>query len=106
MRVIDEASAGHTVALAVGETVELRLKENPTTGYRWQMRQDGAPACRVVEDFAVPDDPAVPGRGGVHVWRIEGVRAGDGQVSLAAQRAWEAALPPTTSFAVDIRVAG
>jgi inhibitor of cysteine peptidase len=106
MRVIDEASAGQTVDLAVGQTIELRLKENPTTGYRWQLRQDGAPACRIVADFAVPDDAAVPGRGGLHVWRIEGVRAGDGRVSLAAQRAWEATPQSTASFSVDIRVAG
>ena len=87
----------------------MRLKENPTTGYRWQMQQDGAPACRIAADFTEPENAAVlvqPGRGGSHIWRIEGMQAGTCQIALVYMRQWEAAATPGSSFEMQIHVTG
>jgi inhibitor of cysteine peptidase len=109
MEAISEAHDGKTVDLGVGQVIELRLKENPTTGFRWEVRRDGAPACRITADFLEPaakDGLPVPGRGGTHVWRIEGVQVGVCDLSLAYARSWEAARPPATTFGVHIHVTG
>ena len=105
---IAEALIGQTVQVSVGQVAELRLKENPTTGYRWQVRRNGEPACRIREDFleAPPQTlPAQPGQGGTHVWRIEGVKVGICDLALDYVRAWESDQKPAQSFDVRIRVA-
>ena len=107
MLVIGEASAGQTVSLAVGQVIELRLKETPTTGFRWSFRQTGEPACRIKEDFVegVPSARPQPlGQGTTHVWRIEGVRAGVCDVALMYGRPWESDRPPARTFDVRIDV--
>lgn len=103
---IAEAFAGQTVALPVGQVVELRLQENPTTGFRWQFRQNGEPACRINEDFvetAASGHPP-PGQGATHVWRIEGVQVGTCDVALDYVRSWERGQPPARTFEVRISV--
>ena len=44
MQVIGEAADGTTIELRVGEAAELRLGENASTGFRWQVRQ----ACQAI----------------------------------------------------------
>ena len=39
--VLTESDRGRTVELAAGSLVTLRLRENPTTGYRWSMQSTG-----------------------------------------------------------------
>jgi inhibitor of cysteine peptidase len=107
MQAISESFDGKTVDLAVGQVIELRLKENPTTGFRWQLRHDGTPACRITEDFIEPattERAPVPGRGGTHVWRIEGVQAGTCDMALTYARNWEASRPPAMTFEVHVHV--
>ena len=109
MQAISENYDGKTVNVTVGEVIELRLKENPTTGFRWQIHRDGAPACRITQDFIEPPamvSPPVPGQGGTHVWRIESVQIGACDVALTYTRAWEANRPPAMSFGVHIQVLG
>ena len=36
---IAEALMGQTVQVSVGQVAELRLKENPTTGYRYRIER-------------------------------------------------------------------
>lgn len=98
---------GQTVDLSVGQLVELRLKENGSTGFLWQVRQDGAPNCRIKEDFAEPvavSVPAMPGRGSTHVWRIEGVRVGMCDLALIYGRPWETDKPPAQTFDVRLNI--
>ncbi len=109
MQAISESFNGKIVDLAVGHVIELRLKENPTTGFRWQVGRDGAPACRIVADFiepAIKDSPPAPGQGGTHVWRIEGIQAGTCEMMLAYARGWETDRPPATTFDINIHVTG
>ena len=109
MQAISESYNGKMVDLAVGHMIELRLKENPTAGFRWQVGRDGAPACRIVADFiepAIKDGPPMPGQGGTHVWRIEGVQAGTCEVMLAYARGWETDRAPAMTFDMNIHVTG
>ena len=47
---IDESQNGREIELVTGETIEIRLSENPTTGYRWELKFSGAPTCTLVAD--------------------------------------------------------
>jgi predicted secreted protein len=98
VRTLDARDDGATITLRAGETVELRLAENPTAGFRWRI--EGAPACRVAEDFFEPG-PERAGAGGTRVWRIAADH--ETELALAYARPWGG--PPAARFAVRIRVA-
>jgi inhibitor of cysteine peptidase len=103
--VIDEQFDHKTVQVALGEVVELRLAENPTTGFHWRMTQDGRPVCDV-KDTAYNAAGTRPGAGGAHSWRLTAAQPGRSQVELVYQRAWDAAAAAGRRFSVTIDVAG
>ena len=102
MRMIDESADGTTIGLGVGEAVELRLPENASTGFRWQLREGGAPACRTSEADRGAPAGAPPGQGGTHAWRIEGAQPGIGDLALDFGRPWESA--SVRRFRLRVRV--
>ena len=72
---LDESSNERDIELGVGEAFELRLPENPTTGFRWELVSNGGPACLLQGDHFEPGD-RTPGRGGMHVWQFRVAQAG------------------------------
>lgn len=103
MLAIDQSQAGQTIELPVGQVMELRLQENPTTGFKWSFAADGSPNCALVgNSFAHQAGP--PGQGGEHVWRIQGVRVGTCDLSLVYRRSFEANVPPAQSFEIHVKV--
>lgn len=74
--IYDEANNGQIVPLAKDSTVTIRLKENPTTGYSWQVNvTDG---LSIISDQYIPDKvPAgMVGSGGTHTWTLQPQGAG------------------------------
>lgn len=100
---VDEAFSGRTVEMTLGETIEVQLNENPTTGFRWQLTSDGSPACALVDDrFITPVGP--PGRGGQHIWRFRARHPDEAEIELRYLRHWESAKEATTIFRIRVRV--
>ena len=104
MLTLDEHADGRTVDLKVGQELEIRLAENPTTGFRWQLESRGEPAGELQEDAFEPPDER-QGRSAGHRWRFRAVRAGEGRIALASRRSWETGGSAARRFAVAIRVA-
>jgi|SRR5215469_18766939 len=99
---IDQNFNGQTVDLAAGQVMELRLKENPTTGYRWTFVTNGEPICVVVADqYQHPTGP--PGQGGEHRWQIKGATVGDCTIALQYGRSFEPNAP-MREFGVHVHV--
>jgi len=102
MVVVDQGQSGQTVNLPLGQVIELRLAENPTTGYRWAIVSDGAPACAVVGDrFVGASGP--PGQGGEHSWTIRGVQPGSCEIAIQYRRSLQPDAP-ARSFELHARV--
>jgi inhibitor of cysteine peptidase len=101
---IDESADGRTIDLPVGEEIEVRLPENPTTGYRWQVDSDGKPAVTLLDDQFDPPG-GTHGRAGSHGWRFEARQVGEGRIALASRRRWESGGQSGRTFAVSVRVA-
>jgi len=99
---VDQNFNGQTVDLPVGQVMELRLAENPTTGYRWTFVANGKPVCVVVADrYNRPSGR--PGQGGEHFWQIKGVTAGDCTIALQYGRSFEPNAP-AKDFGLHVRV--
>ncbi len=82
---LDENADGREVRLRVGEELDVVLAENRTTGYRWEVLDDGAPVCRVVRDSFQAGGPAL-GAPGRRTWGFHAARAGTATVALAYRR--------------------
>lgn len=87
---LTEKDNGKSVVAHVGDTIELSLPENPSTGFRWALEQDKTQHLEILDVSRQPAaDMAMPGRGNRHVWRFRILQAGDTQLALRLWRTWE-----------------
>ena len=85
---LDENHNGGSVDLVVGETFELSLAENPTTGYRWQVDPAPPPVLGVFSEKFESSGGAL-GAGGRRHWTFHAQGPGDGTLNLVYRRSWE-----------------
>jgi inhibitor of cysteine peptidase len=83
---------GQTVHARTGDSVTLRLPENPTTGYRWMVEAAGALA--LVDDHTDSAGSAC-GTPGMRVLAFRISSAGTHELRLSHRRAWD---PPGESL--------
>ena len=89
---LSEASSGSSLQLNVGDEVLVRLVENPTTGYRWQLSQSGRGELELVEDgfeHSHPGPPAAPGAAGMRRLRFIARKPGAVRLEAVEQRSWQ-----------------
>ena len=104
MITLDQSAAGQIVDDSVGQVIELRLPENPSTGFRWQFAADLGPACAVVGDTYTAAANR-PGASGEHTWTLQAAQPGVCELRLVYRRPFEN-VPPAQSFAATVQVRG
>jgi len=104
MMTLTEADADKTVEVAAGDTVEIQLPENVTTGYRWTLKTIDRSICNVVAEERHGPDKIIPGAPGTHVWQLKAARTGDCQIEITYARAWQSGTAPAQTFKVCLRV--
>ncbi len=79
------------IELHTGQSVTLSLPSDPTSGFRWIVRDAAAPVLKSLgpEVFSVPETPDVIGAPGQSTWRFQVVQAGDGRLRMDYRRPWE-----------------
>jgi inhibitor of cysteine peptidase len=88
---LSEQDDGRRVSVAVGDTVEVRLPENATTGYRWA--PEATDEARLQPLAQSGDYPATAqvGSGGYAVFRYRVRKAGEATLALTYRRSFETA---------------
>jgi inhibitor of cysteine peptidase len=104
MRLLSAADSGKEVPVAVGETIEIDLAENPTTGYRWRLDASPGAVIRHVSDSFQAGKK--PGEEGMHRWILRAANAGGGKILGQYRRRWAPDDPPTRTLSIRVRVAG
>jgi len=99
---IDARFNGERVRAQVGDEIRLTLSETPTTGFRWKLMADGAPACVLVGDAV--EASAAPGGPAVRDWRFRAANPGLAHIELVLVRSWEGPSSASRTFVVDIAV--
>ena len=100
---LTERDDGRTVEATVGDTIELRLPENATTGYRWAFDGLDEHVVRADEGELV-DKPAKIGSGGDVRWRLTLLTAATTEVRLKLWRRWEGDRSVQKRFAVRLAI--
>jgi inhibitor of cysteine peptidase len=102
----DQTNDGQTYDVPVDAGIRLKLPENPTTGYSWQLSV--TQGLVIVNESYQPDDPTgkLIGSGGTHLWIMRAVQPGMQTVSGVYSRPWESAAGNQTSFTLNLLVGG
>jgi len=99
---LDEHSNEGSVAAKKLDQIELSLAENPTTGYRWNLKAAGEPVCKL-ENTSFDPPAAGVGRGGTRRWLFNVVESGVATIELAYERSFEREKDPAKTFQVTVR---
>lgn len=71
------------ILVTAGESFELILPSNPSTGYRWDLIAElDVNIVELVGQNYVAQQPVIPGSGGVEVWTFRAVNAGGTTIEL------------------------
>jgi inhibitor of cysteine peptidase len=85
---LGKADSGAQVTIRVGDTVNIRLPENPTTGHRWHAEIDPAALRQVSDSYEGATSPR--GAPGMRVLTLQALRPGQTLLRLVNRRSWEA----------------
>jgi inhibitor of cysteine peptidase len=105
---ISETDSGSTVVLRSGQTLQVVLVSNPTTGYRWQLTLPPDAPLRGDGDAHYEPDPhgaGIVGAGGHETWTFHAERAGNVALHCEYRRPFETGLPPgqVVDFQISVR---
>ena len=95
-----EATQGPPIDLPVGETHEIALDSNPTTGYGWQVEYNDWD-LELVEQRYEPESDVV-GAGGKEVFVFRGRTVSSGDVVFTYKRSWEDEILKTERYTIDV----
>lgn len=71
------------VTVKTGETFELVVPSNPSTGYHWDIIPElDETIVQFVEQGYITEQPVIPGSGGMDIWTFRAAGAGDTTVVL------------------------
>ena len=100
---ITDEDNGKDIDLPAGDTLVLRLKSNPSTGYSWAIKGDPSPLKLVKSSTEKNSQTSnVPGGPVTQEFRLTAVSAGMASLSLEYRRPWEHDVAPAKTFQVKV----
>jgi inhibitor of cysteine peptidase len=100
---VTRAEDGASVDARVGDTIVVRLSDNPTTGYRWEL-EPVAGDRMLLEDAGYEPSSRAIGSGGAATWTLHAAAAGTSTIRVKRWRPWEGDSSVLERFAVTVHV--
>jgi len=79
------------ISIEIGETFDISLESNPTTGYDWDVKECDYSVLELVNtDYVTAENqtPPLEGAGGLQNWTFRGLKDGETVLKLVYQRSW------------------
>ncbi len=97
---------GQTLNVRSGTKIQLRLNENPSTGYVWQWNGFDQNHLQLLDQqMLVPDNsPAMVGKPGLRVFTLLAQNPGDITIDLANFPMWKTQAEAADNFKVTIHI--
>jgi len=105
--VVKQTNDRTTVNAAVGQTIQIQLHGNPSTGYEWSIHHLNGTSAVTSGAVVYQQDPAPSGMvgvGGIYYATFKAGVPGKTTITMVYQRPWEAA--PIQTFRVTVNVVG
>ncbi len=101
-KVVSDADKGGVVHLKAGDTLEVRLRANPTTGFMWYIEKESTPLLKLIHQTQTDVTEPGVGRPVFQVFQFEPRRSGDGVLRLHYVRSWEPPSPGDEQFEIHV----
>jgi inhibitor of cysteine peptidase len=101
---LTDKDTGSTVVIKVGQTLEVALQGNPTTGYIWEAAPDSAALLSPQGELQFKPDNNLIGSGGIVTLRFTALQPGEASLKLIYHRPWETNVPPIKTFEIKLIV--
>ena len=101
---VNQKDSGSTVALSLGQELQVTLESNHTTGYQWAIDGDLPSQLEQVGEPEYTTESTALGAGGIEVWTFKAASAGEGTLSLKYWRSFEPTAPPPDTFDITVNV--
>lgn len=100
-----ESAHQHNVKMKAGDTLEIALEGNPTTGYVWERVEGDNVILSPQGDYKyIPAKPLLVGSGGKFVFTFQGVAKGKTKLRIIYHRTFEKNVAPSKLFEVTVIV--
>ena len=101
--ILTDEDNGKEIDLPAGDTLMLRLKSNPSTGYSWAIKGDPSP-LRLVKSSTKENAQTGHAVGApvTQEFRLTAVSAGMASLTLEYRRPWEYNVAPAKMFKVKV----
>jgi inhibitor of cysteine peptidase len=102
--VVTEEQNGAAVTIKTDAIITVKLQENPTTGYSWNLTT--TPGLQIINDTYKPTYTTgkMVGSGGTHIWDISAVATGEQKIKGVYMRSWEPTTGNETTFSMTVLV--
>ena len=94
------ADNGQTIFVSPGDLIELRLAENPTTGYLWTM-EDAAPFLSIQSVEFIRNTDGGIGSSGTRLFRLLVEQGGSREIHLKHGQPWTRIADKTFSLTIQ-----
>lgn len=104
----NENDANSTVEMKSGDTLEITLKANPTTGYQWVITSvDSSLLINTDTEYKTSQTSRkIVGSGGKSIFRFKAKKSGKTDLRLIYHQPFEKNIPPVKTFQLTVIVKG
>lgn len=93
------------ISVTAGETFDIKVVSNRTTGYMWVVGEisDGAQVVIVSSEYAAPES-GMMGASGIETWKFKAVSSGSVKLVWSYVKPWEQAGAPAKTITFNVTV--
>ncbi len=102
--VILDSDQGKTIEAHRGDSITIRLTENPTAGYHWEISGTNNHLVEFQSSDYLKPSKAVIGSGGTRIFRFKVLSNGTDKIQIRLRRSWESEDRAVKIFAVNILI--
>lgn len=100
---VEESNSGDTIHVLPGETIRVKLRSNPSTGFSWELGPIEDGVFEVESKFeADPHREYEAGYGGCEIWKFKAEQSCETEISLIYARPWEDDKPAAKTFKLHV----
>lgn len=101
---ITKIQSGSIVDASIGDLIIIRLDENLTTGYAWELEKNVSPVLDLIDTTYSEEPGELVGRGGTRTFRFRTNLSGSERVQLKLRRSWEPKEKSIDDFEITIKI--
>ncbi|MGB2812854.1 MAG: protease inhibitor I42 family protein [Mycobacterium sp.] len=103
---LDQKNITRTLTLNLGDTLQISLGSNPSTGFRWtpQMQITDPTVLAQAGHEVLGPSVARPGAAGREVWALQAIGPGATTVSTTYDRPWSGGEKDSWTFSAEVTV--